>query len=97
MQKQSTGTNTLTLSKSLLFPVILCVTRHTEEKTLVQDASSVLSEYKHSWKRCFMFWHRLVLSNIFNISSLDGGDLHKFLIDESFILNSACQALAFSL
>lgn len=65
---------------------------------LVQGAASVMmSERSHSQKRCLVFGYCFALSNIFNISSLDGGDLHEFLINECFILKSACQTLAFSL
>lgn len=101
MQEQTTGTNSPSLNKSFQISVDLHTTRHKKPKQnhthkkipLVQDAPDVLSEYRHRWKRLFVFQYRLVLNNIFNISSLDGGDLHKFLINESFILKSPLLSL----
>lgn len=74
-----------------------CATGHTVRNPLAQGAAAVMSECSHSKKRRLVFGYCFALSNIFNISSLDGGDLHKFLINECFILKSACQTLAFSL
>lgn len=60
---------------------------------LVQGAGSAVSECRHSEKSRRVFGHCSALSNIFNISALDGGDLHKFLINESLILKVLAEPL----
>lgn len=95
VKKQSMWTNTLNLSKSLPFSAELNAIKTNKKPHSGSGCHLGRWGNINAARKDTAFWCRLVLSNIFTISSLDGGDLHKFLINERFILKGACQTHAF--